>query len=94
LAVLARAPNTLSREGATATLAITGADETCLGSILTAALATGCAVTKARWGTAVTAPGTVRLAYVMLLTVVLFLLMFVLLLLMFVELLLLTIVVL
>jgi hypothetical protein len=71
LAVLARAPNTLSREGATATLVNTGAEAICRASTLTAALATGCALTKARCGTAVTAPGTVLLTYVMLLIVVL-----------------------
>jgi hypothetical protein len=58
LAVLARPPSTLSREGASATLVITGADAICRVSILTAALATGCALTKACCGTAVTAPCT------------------------------------
>jgi hypothetical protein len=64
LAVAALAPNTLSRVGATATLALTGAAAISRAFTLTAALPTGCAPAKARCGTAVTAPCTFRFTYV------------------------------
>jgi len=63
-AVAAFAPSTLSRVGATATLALTGAEAMSRVFTATAALATGCALTKARCGTAVTAPCTFLFTYV------------------------------
>jgi hypothetical protein len=63
-AVAALAPNTLSRVGATAALALTGAAAMSRAFTTTAARATGCAPAKARCGTTVTAPCTFRFAYV------------------------------
>ena len=57
-ALLALDPNTLSRKGATVALELTGAEVISSAFTATAALATGCAVTKARCGTAVIAPAT------------------------------------
>ena len=51
-------PSTLSREGATAALELTGAEAISRAFTATAARATGCALTKARCGTAVIAPAT------------------------------------
>jgi len=62
LAVAARAPRTLCCVGATATLALTGADAICWAFTATAARFTGCALVKACCGTAVTAFLTFRLA--------------------------------
>ena len=70
-AVAARAPSTLLFVGATAARETTGAEASCCAFTFTAALATGCALTKACCGTAVTAPETLRFTYVTLLTVVL-----------------------
>ena len=70
-AVEAFAPSTLSRVGATATLALRGAAAICRASTRTAARATGCAVAKARCGTTVTAPCTFLFAYVTFVMVVL-----------------------
>ena len=63
-AVSKRVPSTLFEVGATATLALMGIDDHCLALIVTAARATGCALTKARCGTAVIAPETPRFTYV------------------------------
>jgi hypothetical protein len=57
-AVEALAPSTLSRVGATATLELIGAEAMSRAFTATAALPTGCALTKVRCGTAVTAPRT------------------------------------
>ena len=57
-ALLALAPSTLSRAGATAALELMGAEAISRMFTVTATLATGCALTKARCGTAVTAPAT------------------------------------
>ena len=59
-AVEARAPSTLSRVGATATLELIGAEAISRALTTIAALPTGWALTKARCGTAVTAPLTFR----------------------------------
>jgi hypothetical protein len=59
-ALFALGPSTLSREGATAALELTGAEAISRTFTATATLATGCALTKARCGTAVTAPATFR----------------------------------
>ena len=61
-AVAALAPSTLSRVGATATLELIGAEAIACALTTAAALPTGCALTKARCGTAVTAPFTSRFA--------------------------------
>jgi len=50
------APSTLSRVGATATRALNDAPAICRSFMVTAARPTGCALAKARCGTAVTAP--------------------------------------
>jgi hypothetical protein len=50
--------------GATATLVLTGPDAICCALTATAAFATGCALVKARCGTAVTAPWTFLFTYV------------------------------
>lgn len=63
-AVAALAPSTLSRVGVTATLELTGAEAISLAFTTTATLPTGCALTKARCGTAVTAPCTFLFTYV------------------------------
>jgi hypothetical protein len=63
-ALFACNPSTLSREGATAALELTGAEATSRAFTATAARATGCALTKARCGTAVTAPATFLFTYV------------------------------
>jgi hypothetical protein len=63
-AVAAFAPSTASRVGTTETLALTGAALSCSAFTATAAFATGCALAKARCGTAVTAPCTFRFTYV------------------------------
>ena len=52
------APSTLSRVGATSTLVLTGAAAISCALTTTVAFATGCALAKARCGTAVTAPCT------------------------------------
>ena len=62
LAVANFAPSTLSRVGATATLVLTDAPAICWAFMATAARPTGCALAKARCGTAVTAPWTFRFA--------------------------------
>ena len=77
-AVLACAPSTLLEVGATAALELTGMEATCFAFTATAARATGCALTKACCGTAVTAPATLRFAYVTLVMFVLLLTMVVL----------------
>ena len=59
-AVFARAPITLLEVGATAALDVTGIEATSFVFTATAERATGCAVTNARCGTAVTAPETLR----------------------------------
>ena len=69
-AVAAFAPSTLSRVGATATRAVIGAAASSRAFTVTDALATGCALTNACWGTTITAPCTFRLAYVTLVMVV------------------------
>jgi hypothetical protein len=63
-AVAALAPSTLSRVGAMATLELMGAEAISRALTTAADLATGCALTKARCGTAVTAPLTSRFTYV------------------------------
>jgi hypothetical protein len=63
-AVAALAPSTLSRVGATATLALIGAEAISRAFTATAALPTGCALTKVRCGTAITAPLTFLFTYV------------------------------
>jgi hypothetical protein len=63
-AVAALAPSTLSRVGATATLELIGAEAISRALTTTAARPTGCAFTKVRCGTAVTAPLTFRFTYV------------------------------
>src|SRR5207245_1138165 len=70
-AVEAFAPSTAAGVGFTATLALTGAALSCSAFTATAAFATGCALAKARCGTAVTAPCTFRFAYVTFVMVVL-----------------------
>ena len=65
MALAAEAPRTLFLVGAATALGLTRAEATCCALTATAALATGCALVKALWGTAVTAPGTVLLTYVM-----------------------------
>jgi hypothetical protein len=59
--------------GATAALDVTGIEATSFAFTATAERATGCALTNARCGTAVTAPETLRFTYVTLLIVVLLL---------------------
>ena len=76
-AVLARAPSTLSRVGATCTLALTGAAETCCALTCTLAFPTGCALANVRCGTAVTAFCAVRFTYLMFVILVVLLLMMV-----------------
>jgi hypothetical protein len=61
-AVAALAPRTLSRVGATATRAFIGAAAISRAFTVTAAFATGCALTNARCGTTITAPCTFRFA--------------------------------
>lgn len=71
LELLALGPSTLSREGATAAVELTGTDAISRTFTATAARATGCALTKARCGTAVTAPATFLFTYVTLVMLVL-----------------------
>jgi hypothetical protein len=71
--VSACAPSTLFGVGATAALAITGAEATSLAFTATADRATGCPLLNVCCGTAVTAPETFLFAYVTLLIVVLLL---------------------
>jgi len=68
LAVAAEAPSTLFLVGAATVLTAIGAAAICCAFIVTDAFATGCALVNARCGTAVTAPGTVLLTYVMFVT--------------------------
>jgi hypothetical protein len=77
-AVAARAPSTLFGVGATAARALTDVEASSLALTATATLATGCALTKACCGTAVTAPATFLFTYVTLVIVVLLLTMVVL----------------
>jgi hypothetical protein len=56
--LLALDPSTLSREGATVALELTGAEAISRMFTATATFATGCALTKVRCGTAVIAPAT------------------------------------
>ena len=67
----AAAPITLARTGANAATGVTGALTIISFDIRTAALDTGCDCTNAVAGTAMTAPGTCWLTYVMLVTFVL-----------------------
>ena len=69
-ALLAIDPSTLSREGATVALELTGTEAISRAFTATAALATGCALTKVRCGTAVTAPATFLFTYVTLVMLV------------------------
>ena len=57
-ALLALDPSTLTREGATVALELTGTEAISRMFMATATLATGCALTKVRCGTAVIAPAT------------------------------------
>ena len=63
-AVLARAPSTLFEVGASAALELIGAEARSFAFTATADRATGCALAKARCGTAVTAPETPLFTYV------------------------------
>ena len=57
-ALVALDPSTLSREGATVALELTGTEVISLVFMAIATLATGCALTKVRCGTTVIAPAT------------------------------------